>query len=80
MAQIAATQFNTWDGGPTFAIEYDAVRSQIKVSAEVPDENWFGICFGDTMDYSDMVIMRAKGNGVLSDLWSTGHWTPKIDY
>ena len=43
----------------------------------VPKNSYFGIGFGTSMTYTDMIAFKAyNDHGVADDLWSTGHTKP----
>ena len=49
------------------------------LNANVPQNQWLGIGFGEGMINVDMVLMQGKDDGIMRDLWSTFYFTPKFD-
>ena len=46
------------------------------INAEVPDDMYLGIAFGDSMNNVDMVYFGGFGTGKVTDLWGIGDVTP----
>ena len=51
-------------------------KDRLKFNIEIPGSTWFSIGYGYGMNYVDMVLFQPDA---VSDLWSTGMWTPGED-
>ena len=70
----------TWEGGPTFDITYDAASTGLKFDVTVPANMWWGISYAETMTNVDQVVFAGSGDaGTVTDLWSTGYSRPTTD-
>ena len=49
---------------------------KLKFEVTIKKESWFAIGFGQAMDQVDMVLFQKDG---VTDLWSTGYFTPVTD-
>ena len=51
----------------------------MKITAEVPQNNYLSLEYGVGMEKVDMVIFKAGGEGQIEDLWSETWFIPAID-
>jgi hypothetical protein len=61
---------------------YDPALGLLNIKAELPVNTWLGIGFGPDMSNTDMILMQANTNvskSSISDMWSTGLFTPAWD-
>jgi hypothetical protein len=54
----------------------DPNAQKVVFEANVPNDNWLSIGFGESMYSTDMVGYIASGDGKTLDTWSTGHFEP----
>ena len=51
-------------------------KDRLKFYVEIPGSTWFSIGYGYGMNNVDMVLFQPDK---VTDLWSTGMWTPAED-
>eukprot|EP00355_Strombidium_rassoulzadegani_P001374 CAMPEP_0168612962 /NCGR_PEP_ID=MMETSP0449_2-20121227/3195_1 /TAXON_ID=1082188 /ORGANISM="Strombidium rassoulzadegani, Strain ras09" /LENGTH=154 /DNA_ID=CAMNT_0008653559 /DNA_START=7 /DNA_END=471 /DNA_ORIENTATION=+ len=75
----SVSAIETFENGPVFDISNVGGSSKLKFDVTVPENQYFAIAFGGGMINTDMVLFQATELGVVTDLWSTGYWTPSTD-
>ena len=65
---------DSYEGGPTFDIQYASENKFTVTATGVPQDTWFGIAFGENMKGTDMVWFSATGNGQVLDLYGTAYF------
>ena len=67
------------DSGNKFKIYYDPKTELVTMEAEVKNDNWLGVGFGNSMENTDMITFYGSNGGKVVDQWSEGWEAPKTD-
>lgn len=67
------------DSGNAVYLNYDEAFSQIRIHASVKENTYMAIGFGTGMTGTDMVFFKGDGVKQVTDMWSSGNFTPSTD-